>query len=77
MCLICNAADIARTVPFDNFWNLVTTHFVAKSWTNNTVAKLENLRSAIKTYKATEEEEERVEAGQTAFRVVLKLLQTI
>ena len=76
-CTICNVIDTARTVPFDNFWNLVTTHFAAKSWTNNTVVEFEYLRSVIRTYKITEEEEEKVEAEQTAFQIVLRLLQTI
>ena len=68
---------MARTVSFDNFWYLVTTHFAAKSWTNNTVVEFEYLRSVIRTYKITEEVEEKVEAEQTAFQIVLRLLQTI
>ena len=62
-CTICNAADIIRLTPFDAFWNLVTTHFEAKSWTNNTIAEFKYLRSSIRTYLTTEDEEEKVDAG--------------
>ena len=63
LCTICNVADTARTAPFDTFWNLVTTYFAAESWTNNTVTEFEHLRSAIRTYRTTEEEEKKIKAG--------------
>ena len=74
---ICNIANVARSIPFDTFWYLLTTHFEAKSWTNNTIIEFKHLRNSIRTYLIIEEEEEKVEAGQVAFNYVLRALQTI
>src|ERR1044072_2459352 len=76
-CLICNAADTARAPTFDNFWYVVTTHYEAKSWTNNIVIEFENLRRAIRSYLNIKEKDEKVKAGHKAFQHIRRLLQTI
>src|ERR1043165_1681199 len=77
LCTICNVADVARSQPFDNFWHILTTHFEAQSWTNNTITEFEHYRSTIRTYEAAEEEQEKVDAGQDAFNYILRTLQTV
>ena len=76
-CLICNAADTARAPTFDNFWYIITTHYQEKSWTNSTVTEFEYLRGIIRTYLASEDEEEKNQTGPRAFRSAKRLLQTI
>ena len=76
-CLIYNVADTARATTFDNFWYIVTTHFEAESWTNNTVIEFEHLRRAIRRYLSSEEDDDKVDAGQKAFHHTRRLLQTI
>src|ERR1044071_2184047 len=71
--LICNAADTARAPTFENFWYIATTHFEAESWTNNTVIEFEYLRGNIKTYLNSEDEDEKAEVGQKAFKSAKRL----
>src|ERR1043165_1230321 len=76
-CPICNSADTAKAVTFDNFWYLLTTHYHAQSWTNNTVAEFEQLRGALRRYLSSEEDDEKTDAGQKAFHYIRRTLQTI
>src|ERR1044072_3460080 len=76
-CLICNAADTARALTFENFWYIITTHYHGKSWTNNTVTEFEYLRGLIRTYLFSTDKEEKNQVGPKAFRSVKRLLQTI
>src|ERR1044071_9594191 len=67
LCLVCNPADTAKAVTFNNFWYIVTTHFEAQSWTNNIVIEFEHLRRNIRRYLNSEEDDDKIEAGQKAF----------
>ena len=50
---------------------------VIKSRTNNTVIEFEHLRRSIRRYLSSEEEDDKIEAGEKAFHHVKRLLQTI
>src|ERR1044072_8290806 len=76
-CPICNSADTAKAVTFDNFWYLLTTHYGAQSWTNNTIIEFEHLRRALRRYLSSEEDDEKTDAGQKAFHHIRRILQTI
>src|ERR1044071_5686990 len=76
-CPICQPADTAKAITFDNFWYLAVTHYGVQSWTNNTIIEFEHLRRAIRRYLSSEEKEDKVDAGQKAFHHIKRTLQTI
>src|ERR1044071_418165 len=76
-CPICNRADTAKAVTFDNFWYLLTTHYRAQSWTTNRVIEFEHLRRALRRYLSSEEDNEKTDTGRKAFHHIRKILQTV
>src|ERR1043165_8276357 len=76
-CPIYNPADTAKAVTFDNFWYLLTTHYRAQRWNNNTVIEFEHLRRALRRYLSSEEDDEKIDAGQKAFHHIRRILQTV
>ena len=76
-CPVCNPANTAKAVTFNNFWYILTTHYGAQSWTNNTVIEFEHLRRALRRYLSSEEDDEKTDAGQKAFHHIRRVLQTV